>query len=299
MYLMYINFYFKQKINKEYRKYLGGKMITKNEREKERIIELFRKNVKGKIPNVDGKNERHDGRKGHWLEQQFEITANANNEADLLGYELKNETTSKTTFGDWSANIYVFTSSKYSSLFEGDKKYEKQDNFVKIFGKPNEEKGGRYSWSGSPCPKIDSYNPFGQILSIESNNDIVALYSYSQDKREDKANIVPKELQIENLEIARWYGEKSPTSKRGDKCLKDKLEDKFNDKGWFTCKTDDNGKYDKICFGKPVNYEEWIKLVKEGIVFFDSGMYEGNKRPYSQWRADNKFWDSLITETYE
>lgn len=266
---------------------------------KEQIIELFRKNVKGKTPNVDGKNKRHDGRKGHWLEQQFGVTANADNEADLFGYELKNETTSKTTFGDWSANIYVFTSSKYSSLFEGDAKYGKQNSFVRIFGKPNEEKGGRYSWSGSPCPKIDSYNDFGQILSIEPNKDIVAFYSYSHDKRPDKADIVPEELQIENLEIARWYGENSPTSKRGDKCLKAKLEDKFNDKGWFTCKTDESGEYDRICFGEPVNFDDWLNLVKEGIVFFDSGMYEGNKRPYSQWRANNKFWDSLITETYK
>lgn len=195
--------------------------------------------------------------------------------------------------------IYIFTSSKYSSLFEGDKKYEKQNSFVKIFGKPNEEKGGRYSWSGTPCPKINSYNDFGQILLIEPNKDIVAFYSYSQDKREDKEDIVPKELQIENLEIARWYGKHSPTSKRGDKCLKAKLEDKFNDNGWFTCKTDESGEYDRICFGEPVNFDDWLNLVKEGIVFFDSGMYEGNKRPYSQWRANNKFWDSLITETYE
>lgn len=266
---------------------------------KEDIIELFMKNVKGKSPNVERTNERHDGRLGHWLEQQFGVTANADNEADLMGYELKNETSSKTTFGDWSANIYVFTSSKYSPLFDGENKHEKQDSFVKIFGKPNEEKGGRYSWSGSPCPKIDHYNDFGQILAVESNNDIVALYSYSKDKRPDKSDIVPEELQIENLEIARWYGEHSPTTKRRDKCLKAKLEDKFNDKGWFTCKTDENGEYDRICFGEPVNYEDWIDLVKKGIVFFDSGMYEGNYRPYSQWRANNKFWDSLITETYK
>ncbi|WP_346675077.1 LlaMI family restriction endonuclease [Methanobrevibacter woesei] len=266
---------------------------------KEQIIELFRRNVKGKSPNVNGKNKRHDGKAGHWLEQQFGITANANNKADLFGYELKNETSSKTTFGDWSANIYVFTNSEYSSLFEGNRRYEKQDSFLRIFGKSNEEKGGRYSWSGAPCPKIDSYNDFGQILSVESNKDIVAFYSYSHDKRPDKANIVPKELQIENLEIARWYGENFPTSNKGGKCLKAKLEDKFNDKGWFTCKTDVNGKYDKICFGEPVNYDDWLDLIKEGIVFFDSGMHEGNKRPYSQWRANNKFWDSLITETYD
>lgn len=265
---------------------------------KEQIIEIFRTNVKGKRPNVDGKNERHDGRKGHWLEQQFGVTANADNKADLWGYELKNETSSKTTFGDWSANVYVFTNPMYSSLFDGEPKYEKQDSFVRIFGKPNEKKNGRHSWSGTPCPKIDVYNDVGQILLIESNKDIVAIYSYTHDKRPDKAKIVPKELQIENLEIARWYGESSPSSKRTDKCLKAKLEDKFNHEGWFTCKTDTEGKYDKICFGKPVTYDEWINLVKEGIVFFDSGMREGNKRPYSLWRANNDFWDSLIIETY-
>lgn len=266
---------------------------------KEQIIELFRKNVKGKTPNVDGKNKKHDGKKGHWLEQQFGIPANADNKADLFGYELKNETTSKTTFGDWSANRYIYKEEKYSSIFTGKNTTEKRDKFLRIFGHPNEKKRGRYSWSGTPCPKIDFYNDFGQILLVEPNKDIVALYSYSNDKRIDKADIVPKELQTEDLEIARWYGEQSPTSKKGDKCLKAKLEDKFNDKGWFTCKTNERGEYDRICFGEPIDYDKWIELVKKGIVFFDSGMYEGNDRPYSQWRANNKFWDSLITETYE
>lgn len=266
---------------------------------KDDIIELFHLNVKGKKPDISGKNERHDGRKGHWLEQQFGIHANADNEADLWGYELKNQTSSKTTFGDWSANMYVFTNPKYESLFVGKTKYEKQDNFVRIFGKPNAEKGGRCSWSGTLCPKISGYNEFGQILIIDSNKDIVALYSFNKDNRIDKSEIVPKELQTDNLEIARWYGEKSMSTKRTDKCLKQKLEDKFNDKGWFTCKMNSEGLYEKICFGKPMNYDEWIRLVKEGIVFFDSGMYEGNVRPYSQWRANNNFWDSLIVEEYE
>ena len=124
--------------------------------EKKQIIEIFIKNVKGKSPNVEGKNKRHDGKKGHWLEEQFGISANADNKADLWGYELKNETTSKTTFGDWSANEYVYTNPEYSSIFTGDKKIEKRDTFLRIFGHPNEKKGGRYSWSGSPCPKIDS-----------------------------------------------------------------------------------------------------------------------------------------------
>ena len=71
------------------------------------------------------------------------------------------------------------------------------------------------------------------------------------------------------MEIARWYGEHSPSSKRTDKCLKSKLEDKFNDKGWFTCKTNKTGEYVKICFGKPIDYDEWLRLVKKGVVFFE------------------------------
>ncbi len=266
---------------------------------KEDIIELFRKKVKGKKPNVEGTNERHDGRQGQWLEHQFGIHSNDYNAADLWGYELKNETTSKTTFGDWSANEYIFNNPEYSDYFAGNSKFEKREDFLRIFGKPNEEKGGRCSWSGSPCPKIKCFNDFGQKLVIDKNNDILAVYSYSQDKRINKAEIVPKSLQLEELVLARWYGEISPTTKKRDKCLKAKLEDKFNDKGWFTCKTDATGTYCKICFGKPVNYDEWLELVRQGIVFFDSGMYQGNKRPYSQWRANNNFWDSLIEETYE
>lgn len=263
------------------------------------IVKLFRENVKGKKADVQGRNERHDGRQGHWLEEQFGITANADNEADLWGYELKNETTSKTTFGDWSANKYVFTNPEYKECFDGSKKYEKQDSFVKIFGKPNEEKGGRHSWSGSPCPKIGKYNDFGQILTIDDNKDIVAKYSYSKDKRTDKEKIVPDKLQKEDLEIARWYGETSPTTKRADKCLKNKVEDKFNNEGWFTCKKNATGEYEKICFGEKVDYDVWLQKVRDGVVFFDSGMYEGNKRPYSQWRANNDFWDSMIIDEYE
>ena len=56
---------------------------------KERIIELFRQNVKNKFPDTSASNSRHDGREGHWLERQFGITANADNSADLFGYELK------------------------------------------------------------------------------------------------------------------------------------------------------------------------------------------------------------------
>jgi len=75
---------------------------------KKKIIDLFFTNVKGKESDVSGANSRHDGKEGHWLEQQMGVAANASNSPDIYGYEMKNTTKSKTTFGDWSANEYIF-----------------------------------------------------------------------------------------------------------------------------------------------------------------------------------------------
>lgn len=135
-------------------------------------------------------------------------------------------------------------------------------------------------------------------MIIDSNQDIVAIYDYNYDTRDDKATIIPSEFQKEVIEIARWFGRISPSRARTDKCLREKLEDKFNQNGWFTCKRE-WGVYQKICFGNPINFDTWIKWVETGEVYFDSGMYEGNKRPYSQWRMNNASWDRLIEECYE
>lgn len=256
--------------------------------DKERIIQLFNENVKGKKPNVSNKNTRHDGKYGHWLEEQFGIAANGDNAPDLYGYELKNTTTSnKTSFGDWSADYYIYKDPKFYHIFKGNKVAERQNSFLYIFGQHNMKKD-RYSWSGSPCPNINGYNSFGQVLKVTENNDIIAMYSYSHDQRIDKATIVPLELQKDAIILAKWSKE----------CIKKHFEDKFNVKGWFTCKQDSTGTYNEICFGLPMNYENWIILVKKGVVFFDSGMYEGNPRPYSMWRASNNYWNSLIVERY-
>lgn len=265
---------------------------------KEIIIELFEKNVKGKVPNVISYNDRHDGKEGHWLEKQFGILHNAKNEADIYGYELKNQTRTKVTFGDWSANEYIFTNSKYKNIFNAKTKSNNKDIFLKIFGRPNVKKEGRLSWSGEVCPKIDVYNKYGQKMIITENKDIEVIYNYYKDERIDKAEIVPSEFQYENIVLANWYGSYSPTNLKKDICLKEKLEKKFNNKGWFTCKKNNYGEYEKICFGETINFDKWIDLVQEGIVFFDSGMYEGNSRLYSQWRANNSYWDNLIYETY-
>ncbi|WP_141048341.1 LlaMI family restriction endonuclease [Aliarcobacter cryaerophilus] len=259
---------------------------------KEKIVKLFIDNVKGNIADTSSSNQNHDGKTGHWLEKKMGITHNSDNKPDLFGYEMKNETTSgKISFGDWSADEYIFLhgrgKNKINSINENYQLTRKQ--FFEIFGKPNIEKNNRLSWSGTPCPKYYlEVTTFGQELKIDDDDNIIIVYHYSKDQRVNKNTIVPFELQNDNITIALWKKD----------ILKRKLEDKFNQNGWFTVSTNRNGAYENIHFGEPMNYDSWIKLFKERQVFFDSGMYDGNMRPYSQWRATTGIWHSLITESF-
>ena len=246
---------------------------------KRKIVRLFNKNVKGKIPDISTSNKRHDGKDGHWLETQMGVAHNADNAPDLYGFEMKNDTSSKTTFGDWSASYYIFKDEEYGI---------NRDQVLEIFGAPNLKKGERYSWSGKPSPKINVFNSFGQILKVDDQDNIFAVYSYREDTRPDKDKIVPKNMQKNILVIAEWSAE----------MMKERVEKKFNKLGWFKCLKDETGAYSKIVFGAPISFKSWIDGVRKGHIFFDSGMYQGNVRPYSQWRANNKYWDSLVTDTY-
>ncbi len=243
------------------------------------IIDRYMKNVHGKKSDTTGFTKGHDGKEGHWLEIQMGVDPNGVNDADLMGYEMKNDTTSKTTFGDWSADYYIFKDKNFNIS---------KDDFLIIFGHPNPKKPGRHSWSGAPIPRIDRVNLYGQKLVIDKDKNIVATYSFSNDQRKDKGSLVPLECKMENLTIARWDMDS----------LKGKLERKFNKKGWFKCLKDSDGRYNSIAFGNPIVYETWIENVSNGDVFFDSGMYTGNPRLYSQWRANNSFWDNLVTERF-
>ncbi len=243
---------------------------------KQIIIDLFKKNVQGKKADTHGSNVKHDGKVGHWLETQMGISHNASNAPDIGGYEMKNETGSKTTFGDWSPDIHIWDTAIT------------RDDFLRIFGKANIKKGNRYSWSGEPVPKINKWNTYGQKLIVAENNNILAVYNYKKDLRPIKNYLIPKKYKHENVILAQWSAN----------IIKNKLEKKFNQKGWFKCKTNDENIYVEIVFGKPISFDVWIEYVKNGDVFFDSGMYQGNNRPYMQWRANNLFWDKLITEKY-
>jgi len=57
--------------------------------------------------------------------------------------------------------------------------------------------------------------------------------------------------------------------------------------------------YTSICFGRPFDFDHFVENIKQKNIIFDSGMYEGNSRNYSQFRSHSAyFWNQLITEEY-
>lgn len=247
------------------------------------IISIFIKNVKGKPIITKNKN---CGDEGHWLETQMGIQHNSKNEPDIRGFEMKKQS-SKITLGDFSASEYIFSSyDKRSFLntingWNHDVSMSRTD-FIHLFGTPNPLKNNRYSWSGKCVPKYGCWNDCGQTLKITDNNDICTYYSYSLDTRGLE---MPDYLKKDDILVSVWMSEK----------LKKNIENKFNKKGFFICKkTGDT--FDKIIFGKPFDFTYFIKSIKEGIIIFDSGMYEGNSRNYSQFRASLGIWNTLLIE---
>lgn len=267
---------------------------------KREIKRLFDLNVRGRNPDEELQltHPRHDGSRGHWLQEQFGLQADAANAPDFRGFELKDSTHSKTTFGDWSADQYIFFSHDRCALSaEVASKCSKcrlsemtRQEFLRSFGAPNTAKSGRYSWSGAVFPKIGISNYAGQEMRINSDLSIEITYTFEQDLRTDRFAIISDHFRRGQIRLALW---KSAS-------LRKRLENKFSEFGWFKCVREFNnsGPYVGIKFGQPIMYESWIKRVADGTVYLDSGMYEGNSRKYSQWRANNSFWDSLVEEVY-
>jgi hypothetical protein len=258
--------------------------------DKEEIISLFNNNVKGVEIDLNNQNSKHCGKEGHWLEKKMGIRHNSKNEPDINGYEMK-KLSNKTTLGDFSASEYAFsrknkrnTINYYNNWTDDMMKLSRTD-FIRYIGNPNPNKNNRYSWSGSCVPTYNNWNLNGQIILISDNDDILIYYSFSKDTRYLKLNF-PDFLKHDNLLIAIWKQEK----------LKQHINNKFNNKGFFICKKIENT-YEKICFGKPFNFEYFIECIKNKKIIFDSGMYEGNNRNYSQFRG-SCFWNDLIIEEY-
>ncbi len=261
-----------------------------------RLKVLFDTNVRGLSPELDP--GEHEGAEGHWLQTQFGIPPDNANAPDILGFELKSNTTSKTTFGDWTADCYLFFSHKRC---EGSQSTAQscskcrfaligRDDFLSIFGAPNPKKRGRFSWSGRVFPKVGSVNSFGQEMIVLKDRSVEIRYHFSADSTPNRRSRVPVDLQIDNVLLARWEANS----------LRLKVESKFNNFGWIKCVREPgrNGRYVGIEIGRPLTFELWIRFVRSGDIFLDSGMYQGNVRPYQNWRAMNSLWRDLVDEYY-
>jgi len=252
---------------------------SKQKNNKEIIVELFNKNVRGKKYNKVITNN-HCGTEGHWLEKQMGIKPNSNNEPDKLGYEQKKDS-GKITFGDWSALEYIFKKNNKYNLTK--------DNFLKTFGSPNPKKNNRYSWSGKVFPKYGvKYNYAGQRMIFLENDDLVIQYSYLNDTREEKTSYMEDFKINVPIVLARWNKYK----------LENHILSKFGVKGFYICKKNKENIYDKICFGKVIDFQFFKIGLENNKIILDSGMYQGNSRNYSQFRANKSLWYDLLTEEY-
>jgi hypothetical protein len=247
------------------------------ESERKEIAKTFFAKVYGKSVPGKGANIRHDGRGGHGLEKLMGLRQNCRNQPDFEFFELKCHTRGKITYGDWKGK-YIWEDPDFGIT---------RDQFLEIFGRRS-PRTGKFSWSGKPVPKIGHYNAFGQILEVQDDKSILALYSFSKDQRADKLNIVPERFRKERLVLVTWECE----------IMKRRVEDKYNKGGWCKGNKDKNGKYYSISFGEPIDYDSWIEDVKAGKIIFDSGMVQGESRTYSAWRSSNSHWEKRVTRVY-
>jgi hypothetical protein len=254
-------------------------MYSDDESAHDDLVVIFRTKIKGKkLPAMT-----HDGSIGHWLERQYEVNANADIDADWKGFELKSGKT-KTTFGDWSADRYLWQ--------VHDSGISSRDDFLQIFGTQSRaDRPGRFSWSGSVFPTVRGFNAYGQVMHVDANLDVVIYYDFTKDQRPDKHSIVPQQLQ-QTVELARW----SCTT------LEARVERKFGQRGWAKFELS-GGVINSMIIGPPMSYLQWIQGVQAGHIFLDSGMYfdpvKPNNRPYSNWRAVNGYWESLAIQRIE
>jgi hypothetical protein len=117
---------------------------------KQKIIEIFKNNIKGKEIFLEKYNNE-----GYWLENNFGIKHNSKNEPDIFGYELK-KFSKKITLGDFSASEYIFSTKKCEINTMNNWKENinfSRSEFIKTFGNQNPKKNNRYSWSWSGYQK--------------------------------------------------------------------------------------------------------------------------------------------------
>ncbi len=243
----------------------------------DQIVERFRMHVLGRRPDLSRYNARHDGAEGDWLTVQMGLTVNGKNEPDFKGFEMK-KASSKITFGDWSPDVAVYHTRVRRSEMS-------RDEFLRVFGAvPSTTRGGgagRFSWSGKVFPKVGSVNFAGQEMLVEEQGDIVILYRNVLDSR--TATAVPAKFRAGEICLARWTADH----------MRNRVESKFNVRGWFICQKTADGTYARVVFGPKIDFACFIRLVRSGLVYCDCGMHMGNPRPYMTWRAAQSVWSGL------
>jgi len=226
---------------------------------------------------LDGQNASHSGKYGHWLETKMGIKHNSKNEPDFPDWEMKTGD-SVTTFVDKAPDTFYVDDIAIPS---GQFTKHKQAFFLKYAFPKNTDVPTMGGWSF--LKSQSEYNHGGQGLRTDDNNNLYVIYNYAHDKRENKDEL---DLNKTPHPIMRW----------NTASLKNAIEKKFNEKGFFKCIKQNNA-YVKICFGKPITFATWIDELKKGIIYHD-----GYSKPKGRWRhvfrAKNTFWDSLITEVY-
>jgi len=240
--------------------------------EKQSIIDKFNNNVKGKEICISNQNEKHCGKKGHWLETQMGCKHNSKNEPDIGGWEMKTGG-EVTTFIDKAPDVIYIN----GEILTSRNKTKKSAFYSQYSSRKQSEEPSIGGW------KIDRHNSLGQILEVDASNNIQIVYYPEYDLRENKASVMTN---TEKHVIMEWKEES----------IRKAIENKFNQNGFFRCKQEGN-KYTKICFGKRITFEDWIKSVKDGIIYHD-GYSKEKGRARHVFRANNKFWDDLITEEY-
>ena len=240
------------------------------------IKKRFNRYVKGKILSLEKQNN-HDGRKGHALEESMKLKINSRNEPDIYGFEMKNNTNSKITFIDKSPD---------KKFFEGIEIKQNDKNIKLIFWNTFK----RCNSCGIKIGgwKINKFDINGQCMYVDCNNNICILYNFSHDKRYDKyIRVSDFYKDNKNHTIIIWERESLKTS----------INNKWNQRGFFICKNDCNGKYNKLLFGKPISFDYWITEVKNNNIYYD-GYSSLNGRWRGVFRASNKWFLQHINEVY-
>jgi len=291
-------------------------VLSKNA-SRQKIIENFHKNILGKYPDKSELKLSHDGNLGHWLESNLGGSIDADGNADLDGFECKIES-KKTTWGDWGANYRIFCDKSYK-LFSKQYAFENMWILVKALGIKRDtlKNGIYYSMSGADVPAyINDITNIGLSLK-ESKGDISYIYNFSADQRVSKNEIVPNELQKDDLLINKWYGTNKSFNRfkenvisnnlpievkwdgsNASVSLEERIRRKFGIYGIVIGLSNESKGFYGLKFLKNISFDDWLNFFKNKNVFYDTALTTRNNRPYNQWRSKAQFMKTLEEEIY-